>query len=152
MRHSITCNYIWHVNTLKCMYGSNTFYESWVKIYITINTNFVVFCDISFRNRPVFPTCQKEILLGSMKMAGPCLGFLNWICHYFVGNLSVLIPICRNLSESPDKVIDKIVGPAIFIVIFDKTFFLSVGLTIPIYHWKGLDLSVSMMYRLSKNC
>ena len=47
--------------------------------------------------------------------------------------LSILNLICRNLSESPDKVTDEIVGPAIFIAIFDL-FFLSVGSAIPIYH------------------
>ena len=53
----------------------------------------------------------------SMQMAGPCLDIQDGIRHCLVDNLSVLNLICRNLSESPGKVIDEIVSLAIFIAI-----------------------------------
>ena len=52
-------------------------------------------------------------------MGGPCLGFQNWKCHYLVDKLSVLNLICQNFLESPHKVIDEIVDPAIFIATSD---------------------------------
>ena len=50
-RPSITCSYIWHKDTPKCVYWFDTHSVKVCWIYVIPNKNDIHFCDIFFRHR-----------------------------------------------------------------------------------------------------
>ena len=57
---SIACNHIWHIDISKCVYWLDTLSVKVWWNYAIPNTNADHFCDIIFRHRAVFPSCNKK--------------------------------------------------------------------------------------------
>ena len=61
----ITCSYIWHINTSKCVHWLDTHsVKVWWR-YVLPNRNAVHFCDIIFKQSRVFPSCNKKKCVGN---------------------------------------------------------------------------------------
>ena len=57
---SITCSYIWHIDTSKCAYWLDTYSVKVWRSYVLPNTNADHLCDIFFRYRAMFATCSNK--------------------------------------------------------------------------------------------